>query len=123
MILDESDDAMDVDDPDDAMDDVQSDDAMVDVEESADRSVQDAVECPFLAEDEADELGDVTRAGTLPFLEKLRTPHLPYLHNVKPNLFTGILESLPLVYREMGMGTKPKQEWRKAAKEWSKSHA
>jgi hypothetical protein len=63
MILEESDDAMDVDDPDDAMDDVQSDDAMVDVEESADRvdvAVQDAVECPFrqcpfLAEDEADE--------------------------------------------------------------------
>jgi len=110
---------MDVDDPDDPRE-------SMDVDESADRAdvaVQDTVECPFLAEDEADELGDVTRAGTLPFLEKLRTPHLPYLHNVKPNLFTGILESLPLVYREMGMGTKPKQEWRKAAKEWSKSHA
>jgi hypothetical protein len=64
MILDESDDAMDVDDPDDASDDVQSDDAMVDVEESADRvdevAVQGAVECPFLVEDEADELGGMS---------------------------------------------------------------
>jgi hypothetical protein len=68
---------MDVDDRDDEMDDVQSDDAKVDVEESAsdrvDVAVQRAVECLFLTEDEADELGDRTRAGTLTYLEKLRT--------------------------------------------------
>jgi hypothetical protein len=125
MILDESDDAMGVDDPDDAIDDVQSDDAMVDVEESADRvdvAVQGAVECPFLVENEADELGDVTRAGTLPFLEKLRTPHLQYLHNVKENLLTGVLEFLPLVYRQKGMAPKSKKEWRTAATEFSKGH-
>jgi hypothetical protein len=125
MILDESDDAMDVDDPDDASDDVQSDDAIVDVEESADRvdvAVQGAVECPFLVEDEADELGDVTRAGTLPFLEKLRTHHLQYLHNVKENHLTGVLEFLPLVYRQKGMAPKSKNEWQTAAAEFSKGH-
>jgi len=124
MILDKSDDAMKVDDSDDDMDDVQSDDAMVDVEESAskrvDVAVQGAVECPFLVEDEADELWDVTRAGTLPLLEKLRTSHLEYLHNVDDNHLTGVIEFLPLVYRQRGMGQKSRREWRTAATEFSK---
>ena len=118
IVVEESDDLMDVDDPDDPRE-------SMDVEESADRAdvaVQDTVECPFLAEDEADELGDVTRAGTLPFLEKLRTPHLQYLHNVKENLLTGVLEFLPLVYRQKGMAPKSKKEWRTAATEFSKGH-
>jgi len=70
-----------VEESDDPMDDVQSDDPM-DVGESADRvdvAVQNAVKCPFLAEDEADELGDVTRAGTLPFLERFADSPRPVL--------------------------------------------
>ena len=74
-------------------------------------------------EDEADELGDRTRAGTLPYLEKLRTPHLQYLHNVEENLVAGVLESLPLVYHQKGIAAaKPKREWGKTASEWSKRH-
>ena len=118
---------MDVDDTDDLMDDVQPGDAResMEVEESADRvdvAVQDTVECPFLAEDEADELGDVTRAGTLPWFDKLRILHLQYLRNVKPNLITGVLESLPLVYRQKGMAPKSKKEWQTAAAEFLKGH-
>jgi hypothetical protein len=125
MDAEESPDPMDVEDPDDPTDDEDSDYPM-DVEESADPiyvSVQAAVNCPFLAEDEAKELGDFTRTATLPYLEKLRTGPLAYLDNVKPNLLTGVLESLPLVYRQKGMATKPRQEWRKAASEFLKDHA
>jgi hypothetical protein len=67
-----------------------SDDAMVDVEESAskrvDVAVQGAVECPFLVEDEADELWDVPRAGTLPLLEKLLNTCITSMTIISPAL-------------------------------------
>jgi hypothetical protein len=125
MDVEDSDDPTDDEDSDNPTDDEDSDDPM-DVEEPADPiyvSVHAAVNCPFLAEDEAKELGEPTRAATLPYLKKLRIGPLAYLDNVKLNLLTGVLESLPLVYRQKGMATKPRQEWRKAASEFSKGHA